>query len=333
MKAMKGKQKAAILLISLGPEVSAQVFKHLEEQEIEQLTFEIAKVRRVNAEDKDQVIDEFHQMVLANDYITQGGINYAKEILEKALGSQRANEVISRLTSTLQIKPFDFARKADPTQIFNFIQHENTQMIALILSYLDSEKASMILSSLPPERQVDVARRIALMDRTSPEVIRQVETVLEQKLSATTSQDYTMAGGIETMVNILNGVDRTTEKLILETLEIQDAELAEEIKKRMFIFEDIVKLDNRSIQRVIRDIDNQDLLLAMKASSQEVKDAVFRNMSKRITETLKEEMEFMGPVRLRDVEEAQGRIVAVIRKLEDNGEIIISRGGGDDLIV
>jgi flagellar motor switch protein FliG len=333
MKAMKGKQKAAILLISLGPEVSAQVFKHLEEQEIEQLTFEIAKVRRVNAEDKDQVIDEFHQMVLANDYITQGGINYAKEILEKALGSQRANEVISRLTSTLQIKPFDFARKADPAQIFNFIQHENTQMIALILSYLDSEKASMILSSLPPERQVDVARRIALMDRTSPEVIRQVETVLEQKLSATTSQDYTMAGGIETMVNILNGVDRTTEKLILETLEIQDAELADEIKKRMFIFEDIVKLDNRSIQRVIRDIDNQDLLLALKASSQEVKDAVFRNMSKRITETLKEEMEFMGPVRLRDVEEAQGRIVAVIRKLEDNGEIIISRGGGDDLLV
>jgi flagellar motor switch protein FliG len=333
VKVLKGKQKAAILLITLGPEVSAKVFKQLDEKEIEQLTFEIAKMRKVSKEDKERVLEEFNQMLLANEYITQGGIHYAREILDKALGENKANEVIKRLTATLQVRPFDFARKMDPTQIFNFIQHENSQMIALVLSYLDSEKSSLILSALPPERQVDVAKRIAMMDRTSPDVIRQVETILEQKLSTTAGEDYTAVGGIESIVNILNGVDRSTEKTILETLEVQDAELAEEIKKRMFVFEDIVRLDNRSIQRVIRDIDNNDLMLALKASSEEVKEAIFRNMSKRMSETFKEEMEFMGPIRLRDVEEAQGRIVGVVRKLEETGEIVISRGGGDDLIV
>ncbi|MFF2089007.1 flagellar motor switch protein FliG [Paenibacillus sp. NPDC058174] len=330
---LSGRQKAAILLITLGPEVSAQIFKHLREEEIEQLTLEIANVRKIDSSERESIISEFHQICLAQEYITQGGISYAKDILEKALGEQKAVEVINRLTATLQVRPFDFARKAEPTQILNFIQNENSQTIALVLSYLQSEQSSHILSSLPQDKQADVARRIALMDSTSPEVIGQVERVLEQKLSATVTQDYTNAGGIDSIVQILNGVDRGTERTILDALEIQDPELAEEIKKRMFVFEDIVNIDNRSIQRIIRDIENADLQLALKVASEEVREAIFRNMSKRMAESFKEEMEFMGPVRLRDVEEAQTRIVATIRRLEESGEIIIARGGGDDIIV
>ncbi|MFD0959478.1 flagellar motor switch protein FliG [Paenibacillus chungangensis] len=330
---LTGRQKAAILLITLGPEVSAQIFKHLRDEEIEQLTLEIANVRKVDSEARENILSEFHQICLAQEYISQGGISYAKEILDKALGESKALEVINRLTATLQVRPFDFARKADPAQILNFIQNENSQTIALVLSYLQSEQASQILSSLPQDKQADVARRIALMDSTSPEVISQVERVLEQKLSATVTQDYTNAGGIDSIVQVLNGVDRGTERTILDALEIQDPELAEEIKKRMFVFEDIVNIDNRSIQRIIRDVENADLQLALKVASDEVREAIFRNMSKRMAETFQEEMEFMGPVRLRDVEEAQTRIVATIRRLEESGEIIIARGGGDDIIV
>ncbi|GFZ83887.1 flagellar motor switch protein FliG [Paenibacillus marchantiophytorum] len=333
LQGLTGRQKAAILLISLGPEVSAQIFKHLREEEIEQLTLEIANVRKVDSLEKEAILSEFHQICLAQEFISQGGIAYAKDILEKALGTQKAFDIINRLTATLQVRPFDFARKADPAQILNFIQNENSQTIALVLSYLQAEQASIILSSLPQEKQADVAKRIALMDSTSPEVISQVERVLEQKLSSTVTQDYTNAGGIASIVQILNGVDRGTERTILDSLEIQDPELAEEIKKRMFVFEDIVNIDNRSIQRIIRDIENADLQLALKVASEEVRDVLFKNMSKRMAETFKEEMEFMGPVRLRDVEEAQTRIVATIRRLEESGEIIIARGGGDDIIV
>jgi len=333
VQSLSGRQKAAILLITLGPEVSAQVFKHLRDEEIEQLTLEIANVRKVDSEEKNAILTEFHQICLAQEFLTQGGIAYAKEILEKALGPAKAVEILNRLTATLQVRPFDFARKAEPMQILNFIQNENSQTIALVLSYLRPDQASAVLSSLPPEKQADVARRIALMDSTSPEVIAQIERVLEQKLSTTVTQDYTSAGGIEAIVQILNGVDRSTERTILDSLEIQDPELAEEIKKRMFVFEDIVTLDNRSIQRIIREVDNQDLQLALKVASEEVREAIFRNMSKRMAETFKEEMEYMGPVRLRDVEEAQTRIVATIRRLEEAGEIIIARGGGDDIIV
>ncbi|AMA72667.1 MULTISPECIES: flagellar motor switch protein FliG [Aneurinibacillus] len=328
-----GRQKAAILLISLGPEVSAQVFKHLREEEIEQLTLEIANVRKVDSSEKESVLTEFHQICVAQEYISQGGISYAKEILEKALGQQKAHDIIQRLTAHLQIRPFDFARKADPAQILNFIQNEHPQTIALILSYLEPEQSAAILSALSQEMQAEVARRIALMESTSPEVISQVESVLEQKLSSTVVQDYTQAGGIESVVNMLNNVDRSTERIILDALEIQDPELAEEIKKRMFVFEDIVSLDDRSIQRVIHDVDNSDLMLALKVANEEVRNVVFRNMSKRMADTFKEEMEYMGPVRLRDVEEAQTRIVAIIRRLEEAGEIIIARGGGDEIIV
>ncbi|OQP07980.1 flagellar motor switch protein FliG [Geobacillus sp. 46C-IIa] len=330
---LSGRQKAAILLISLGPDVSASVYKHLSEEEIEKLTLEISNVRQVTSEQKEEVLEEFRQLALAQDYIAQGGIAYAKEVLEKALGPDKAMNIINRLTSALMVRPFDFARKADPMQLLNFIQNEHPQTIALILSYLEPAQAGQILSALPQEMQADVARRIALMDSTSPEIISEVEQILERRLSATVVQDYTQAGGIEAVVEVLNQVDRSTERTILDALEIQDPELAEEIKKRMFVFEDIVTLDNRAIQRVIREVDNNDLMLALKVASDEVKDIVFRNMSTRMAETFKEEMEYMGPVRLRDVEEAQSRIVAVIRRLEETGEIVIARGGGDDIIV
>lgn len=330
---LTGKQKAAILLISLGPDVSASVYKHLSEEEIERLTLEISSVRKVDSLEKENILDEFHSIALAQDYITQGGIGYAKQVLEKALGVEQAAAIINRLTSSLQVRPFDFARKADPGQILNFIQNEHPQTIALILSYLEATQAGQILSELPQEVQADIARRIATMDSTSPEIINEVEQILERKLSTTVTQDYTQTGGIEAVVDVLNGVDRSTERTILDALEIQDPELAEEIKKRMFIFEDIVTLDGRAIQRVVRDSENDDLKLALKVASEEVKDIIFKNMSKRMVETFVEEMEYMGPVRLRDVEEAQSRIVAVIRRLEESGEIVVARGGGDDIIV
>lgn len=330
---LTGRQKAAILLISLGPDVSAQVYKHLTEEEIEKLTLEISGVKKVESSQKEEVLEQFHQIALAQDYIAQGGIAYAKTVLEKAIGAEEAQAVIRRLTSSLQVKPFDFARKTDPNQILNFIQGEHPQIIALVLSYLDNEQAGQILSELPQEMQADIAKRIALMDSTSPEIIYEVERILEQKLSSTVTQDYTQTGGIQAVVEVLNGVDRSTERTILDALEIQDPELAEEIKKRMFVFEDIVTLDNRAIQRVIREVENDDLRLALKVASEEVQEVVFSNMSSRMAETFKEEMEFMGPVRLKDIEEAQTRIVASIRRLEEVGEIVIARGGGDDIIV
>ena len=253
-KELSGKQKAALLLISLGPEVSAAVYKHLSEEEIERLTLEISGVKKVNPEVKEEIIEEFHNIALAQDYIVQGGIGYAKTVLEKALGNDQAQQIINRLTSSLQVRPFDFARRTDPAQIFNFIQNEHPQTIALILSYLEPQQAGTILSSLPQEVQADIAKRIATMESTSPEVISEIESVLERKLSSTVTQDYTETGGVDAVVEVLNGVDRQTEKTILDALEIQDPELAEEIKKRMFVFEDLVTLDNRSIQRVIRDV-------------------------------------------------------------------------------
>jgi flagellar motor switch protein FliG len=330
---LTGKQKAAVLMISLGADTAANVYKHLTEEEIERMSLEISSVKKVDSAEKESIVDQFHQIAIAQDYITQGGISYAKSILEKALGADEAAAIMNRLTSTLQVRPFDFARKADPTQILNFIQNEHPQTIALVLSYLDAEQSGQILSELPQDMQADVAKRIATMSSTSPEIISQVEQILEKNLSATATQDYTQTGGIQAVVEVLNGVDRSTERTILEELEVQDPELAEEIKKRMFIFEDIVTLDNRAIQRVIREVENDDLKLSLKVASDEVKDIVFQNMSDRMAQTFKEEMEFMGPVRLKDVEEAQSRIVSVIRRLEEVGEIVISRGGGDDIIV
>jgi flagellar motor switch protein FliG len=328
-----GLQKAAILLIALGPEKSATIFKHLKEEEIEELTLEIANTRTITPQVKDDVINEFYQICLAQQYIAEGGINYAKELLEKSFGSDRAKDVIGKLTASLQVKPFEFVRKTDASQLLNFIQDEHPQTIALILSYLSASQAALIIGALPPDRQADVTRRIAQMDRTSPEVIKEVEKVLETKLSSLVNQDYTIIGGVDSVVDILNTVDRGTEKHIMETLEIEEPELADEIRKKMFVFEDILLLDDRAIQRVLRDVDNNDLAIALKGSNEEVQEAIFKNLSKRLAAMIKEDMEFMGPVRMKDVEEAQQKIVNIIRKLEDSGEIVISRGGGDEIIV
>ena len=329
---MSGLQKAAVLLIALGPEKSAMIFKHLKEEEIESLTLEIANTRSVSAQEKEEVLNEFYQICLAQQYIAEGGIGYAKNLLEKALGEEAAQTVIARLTASLQVRPFEFVRKADPSQVLNFIQDEHPQTVAMILSYLSSGQAAMIISALPPEKQADVAKRIALMDRTSPDIIKEVESVLEKKLASLINQDYTIVGGVDAIVAILNTVDRATEKHIMETLEIEEPELADEVRKKMFVFEDILLLDDRAIQRVLRDVDNKDLAVALKIANEEVKNVVFKNQSKRLAAMIQEDMEFMGPVRMKDVEEAQQKIVGIIRKLEDNGEIVISRGGGDEII-
>lgn len=330
---ISGLQKASILLIALGPEKSAMIFKHLKEEEIEELTLEIANTRSITPQVKDEVIDEFYQVCLAQQYIAEGGINYAKELLEKALGAEKAMDVIGKLTASLQVKPFEFVRKTEASQLLNFIQDEHPQTIALILSYLPLAQSATIIASLPPERQADVAKRIALMDRTSPDVVKEVEKVLESKLASLVNQDYTIIGGVDAVVDILNTVDRSTEKHIMETLEIEEPELADEIRKKMFVFEDILLLDDRAIQRVLRDVDNNDLAMALKSANEQVQSAIFNNMSKRLAVMIKEDMEFMGPVRMKDVEEAQQKIVNIIRKLEDSGEIVISRGGGDEIVV
>ena len=331
-KELNGTQKAAILLIALGPEKSALIFKHLKEEEIETLTLEIANTRSVSPQEKEDVLNEFYQVCLAQEYIAEGGIGYAKDLLEKALGQERANDVINRLTASLQVRPFEFVRKADPSQLLNFIQDEHPQTIAMILSYLAPGQASLIISSLPPDKQADVAKRIAMMDRTSPDVIKEVESVLERKLASMINQDYTIVGGVDAIVAILTMVDRGTEKHIMETLEIEEPELADEDRKKMFVFEDILLLDDRAIQRVMRDVDNNDIAIALKVANEEVKNVVFKNISKRLAAMIQEDMEFMGPVRMKDVEEAQQKIVGIIRKLEDSAEIVISRGGGDEII-
>lgn len=331
---LSGKEKAAILLISLGPDLSAQVMKHLREEDIDVLTLEIAAKRKVDQEVRDQVIREFTEICLAQQYINEGGIDYARVVLEKALGRDKAAEVLGRLTASLQVRPFDFARKADATQLLNFLEGESPQTIALVLSYLPPAQAGSILASLTPDMQVEVAKRIATMEVASPEVIKEIERILERKIMTMGGQDYTRTGGIESVVEILNNVDRQTEKTILSALDMEAPELSEEIKRRMFLFEDIVYLEDRAVQRFLRDIDlTRDLPLALKAASNEVKEKIFRNMSSRAVETLKESIDYLGPVRMRDVEEAQQRIVAVIRKLEEQGEIVIGRGGGSDIIV
>ncbi|MEN6462081.1 MAG: flagellar motor switch protein FliG [Syntrophomonas sp.] len=332
-KGLSGRQKAASFLIFLGPEKSAQIFKHMNDEEIEQLTLEIANIRQVPNDKMDDIYREFYEMALASQFIGQGGINYAREVLERAYGEDKTIEIIGRISASLQVRPFDFMRKTEASQLLNFIQSEHPQTIALILAYLESDKAAAILSALPPDRQSEVARRIAIMDTTSPDVIKEVERVLERKLSSIGPQELTNAGGVKSVVEIINRVDRGTEKTIMEALEVQDPELAEEIKKLMFVFEDIVMIDDRSVQRVLREVETQDLALALKGASSEVSQKIYSNMSSRASDMLREDIEFMGPVRLRDVEEAQQRIVNIIRRLEETGEIVVARGGGDEVIV
>lgn len=330
---LTGLQKAAILFIIIGPEKSSKVFKYLKEDEVEQLTLEIANTKNIPPSLKDEVLDEFYEVCLAQQYVTEGGVGYANDLLEKSFGSEKAKEIIGKLTDSLQVRPFEFVRKTDPSQLLNFIQDENPQTIALILSYLSAGQAATIVGALAPDKQADVAKRIAQMDRTSPDTIRDVEHVLERKLASLVNQDYTIAGGVDAIVEILNTVDRGTEKHIMETLEIEEPELADEIRRKMFVFEDILSLDDRSIQRVLREVENNELATALKSANEEVQTVIFNNLSKRLVAMIKDDMDFMGPVRLKDVEDAQQKIVNIIRKLEDSGEIVISRGGGDEIVV
>lgn len=330
---LKSKQKAAMLLIALGPEKSAKVFKYLKEEEIEELTLEIANIKAVSAKAKEEVLQEFYEICLAQDYISEGGIGYAKQLLEQALGAEKAIEVINKLTMSLQVRPFEFARKTDASQLINFIQNEHPQTIALILSYLKPSQASAILAALPVEMQADTARRIAMMDRASPDVINEVEKEFEKRLSTLVSEEYTTIGGVEAIVEIINQVDRATEKNIMEHLEIEDPELADTIKKRMFVFEDIITLDNRYIQRVLREVDNHELAVALKGTSEAVKEVIYNNVSKRLVVMIQEDLEYMGPKRMKEIEDAQQRIVNIIRKLEEAGEVVISRGSGDEIVV
>ena len=329
---LSGKEKVAILLIALGKESSAKVFKHLRDDEIEQITLDITNVRRVDAETKELVIQEFYEQCLAQNYISEGGIDYAREVLEKAIGPDRALALINRLTSSLQVRPFDFVRKTDPGQLLNFVQNEHPQTIALILSYLEPTMAAGILGKLPLEKQTEVVARVAQMNRTSPEYVREIERVLDKKLSSMGMDDFTSVGGVESIVEILNAVDRSSERHVLEALELKDPDLADEIRRKMFVFEDVVKLDRRAVQRVLKDVDNADLTIALKNATPEVQKVIFENMSKRLQDMIKEDMEFMGPVRVRDVEEAQQKIVNVIRRLQDAGEIVVSRGSEDEII-
>ena len=330
---MSGREKAAILLVSMGTDASAAVFKHLRQEEIDELTLEIAGIGHVAPERKAEVVEEFYEVALAQEYISEGGLDYANAILEKALGSEHAQEVMARLSGAIQVSPFEFLRGTDATQIRNVIANEHPQTVALILAYLPSDTAAQVLGTLPENQQVDVATRIALMDRTAPEVIREIERVLERKLSSVINQDLTSAGGLRSLVDLLNQVDRGTERAIFEALEQEHPDIAEEVRRMMFLFEDIVTLDDRSIQQVLREVDTKELAVALKGTRDEVKDTIFRNMSERAATNIREDLEFMGPVRVKQVEEAQQKVVEIIRSLEESGQIVVVRGTEDQLVI
>ncbi|MDP8245231.1 MAG: flagellar motor switch protein FliG [Candidatus Hinthialibacter antarcticus] len=329
---LSGRKKAAILMITLGPDISADVYRCLSDDEIEQITLEVANIGNVPQELIGQVIEEFYHTAMAKQYVSHGGISAAREILEKALGPGKAMEVIERLQGMLQGTPFDFLKKVDPNHLLNFIQSEHPQTVALILAHLEYDQSAVIMSALPPEMQTEVALRIATMDQTSPEIISEVERVLERKIATVLSQEFSVAGGIEALAELLNRVDRATEKSILETLEEENQELAVEIKKLMFTFDDVILLDDRAIQMVLREVDLKELATALKGGNEEVKTKIFSNVSSRAADNIREDMEFMGPVRVKQVEEAQQKIVAIIRRLEESGEIVINRGGADEMM-
>jgi flagellar motor switch protein FliG len=331
-KILKGRQKAAALLIALGADISAEVLKHFKESEIETLTFEIFQLEKVTEETRGQVLEECYHMAIARDFITSGGAEYAREMLVRALGKDKAHEVIERMAASRHPQRFGFVRDSDPTQLAHFIGNEHPQTIALILAHLNAIQAAQTMTHLSPDLRTEVALRIATMDRTPPEVVEQVEEVLKRKFSSVISRDFTSVGGTQFLVNMLTSVDRGTEKQILEFLDSVNAELAVEIRKLMFVFDDLVRLDDRSLQRVLREVDSKDLSLAMRGTTAELQERIFRNQSTRAAQALKEEMEIGGPVRLRQVEEAQQRIVNAVRRLEDAEEIVVQRYGEDVLV-
>jgi flagellar motor switch protein FliG len=331
--ALTGEQKAAALLISLGPELAAKVYQHLKEETVEQVTLQIANLRKISPDEKDAVMQEVLNIAAAQDYISQGGVEYAHEILEKALGANKAMEIINRLQGSLQMTPFDYIKRTDPQQLLNFIQSEHPQTIALILAHLTPDHAAIILGALPAEIQVDVATRIAVLERAAPDVVMEIERVLERRISSIFTQEFTAAGGVRALAEVLNRADRSTEKAIMEKLEESNPELAEEVKRLMFVFDDLINLDNRTIQQVLREVDAKDLALALKGAKEEVKEHLLKNMSSRAKAMILEDMEVMGPVRLKHAEEAQQKIVNVVRQLEEMGEIVVARGGEEEVMI
>jgi flagellar motor switch protein FliG len=325
---LKGIEKAAILLVAVGEERASQIFRHLGDSEVEALSLEIAKSRKVPTNVSRDVLGEAVETVLAEDYIAEGGVDYARSILERSLGASRAEELIGRLSATIERRPFEFLRRTPPEQIHVFLRNEAPQTIALVIANLHTTLAAEVLSFLEPEEQADVARRVAKMAETRPEVVSQVENVMRQKLSNVIAQEYAAAGGVKSLADILNHSDRTTERNVLDELAKTEAELAEEVRLLLFTFEDIVKLDDRSIQMVLKEVDQKDLAIALRGVSEDVRNRIFSNMSERGAELLREEIEFQPPQRKRVVEEAQGRIVGVVRRLEEAGAVVLSRGGG-----
>ncbi|MDR1376962.1 MAG: flagellar motor switch protein FliG [Synergistaceae bacterium] len=333
VSSISNREKIAVLMVALGNDIAAEVYKLLDDTAIELITLEIANLKKITSELKLDVMKEAQEILMAREFMARGGVEYARDVLERALGAERAQNLLTRITASLQVRPFDFMRHTDPQQALSFIQGEHPQTIALILSYLDAGQAASIISGLPAVMQAEVAKRIAKMDRITPEILREVERVLERKLSTVMGQDFTLAGGIDAVVALINSADRATERNIMEYLEENDPELAEEIKKRLCVFEDIIRLDDRSLQRVLREVDMKELGLALKGATEELRVKFFRNMSKRAAEMLQEDMDYMGPVRVKDVEESQQKVVNVVRALEEAGEIVVAAGGEDELVV
>jgi flagellar motor switch protein FliG len=329
---LAGRQKAAILLVSLGPERAAQVFGHLKDDEIEALSLDMAKLSQVPAELSYEVIGELVETCLAQAYLAEGGVDYAREVLERAVGPDRARQIVGRLSAAIERRPFEFLRRTPPEQIHAFIRNEAPQTVALVIANLSTDLAAQVLALLEPEEQAEVAMRIGTMRETSPEVIEAVESVLRQRLSNVVSQDYAIAGGVQSLAEILNSTDRGTERNVLDSLAQVDAELAEEVRMLLFTFEDIIKLDDRSIQLVLKEVDSKDLAVALRGVGTDVQERIFHNMSERGGEMLSEEMEFMPAQKRAVVEEAQGRIVAVVRRLEEAGGIVITRGNDDEML-
>ena len=331
-KTIDGKQKAAVVMVAIGAEHAAKIYKNLKDDEIETLTLEVATLPKLNNESMDSVLNEFYEMCLAQKFIVEGGVDYAKDVLEKAFGVQNARNVIDKVIISLGNKSFDFMKKVDPKQLFSFIQNEHPQTIALILSHATKLQASSVLGMLTKEKQVEVIERIAKMDRTSPDVIKEVENALQKKLSSLGMAEVTDIGGIKYTAELLNSVDRGTEKYIFDILGKKDMELAEDIRKLMFVFEDIVSLDDMAMQRLNRELDTKDIVVALKTATEEVKNAFFRNMSKRVADQVREDVEYLRNVRHRDIEAAQQRIVNKIRDLEEMGEIVVSHGKDDEFV-
>lgn len=324
--------KVAAIMIALGVESASEVYKYLRDDEIEAITSEIAKIDLLSAAELNQIMEDFYDLCITQKVVTEGGEGYAKDVLDKAFGPQRAQFLMEQVLKSNKTRSFDFLRKVDYKNLLMMIQNEHPQTIAIILSYINAEQTSQIISELPGDIQLDVIKRISNLDRASPEVINIVESVLSKKASAIASVDVTEFGGINFVAEIMNRVDRKTEKYIFSELSDEEPELAEEIKKLMFVFEDIVYLDNMEIQLFLREVDTKDLTVALKAATEEVANVIFNNMSQRQRETIQTDIQYLHNVRMRDVEEAQQKIVAVIRRLEEAGEIVISKGGEDEII-